>query len=159
MVRLSAALATALLGTQGFKELMDGGKLFLFSGPVPVTADAALDMVNSHTQAVVVTLNSSGTGLTFATPSGGFIGKTESEIWSGVVATDGKDGALTTIAPSFYRFGAGSDTCRTAGTGTSYRAQGTVGGPNSGADLQLGNGTLTEGNTQPIGAFGFGLPL
>lgn len=153
-LKLSTAARNALLNGTGVKEQLDAGKLYLFSGPVPATADEALDMVASHTQAVVITNDGTSTGLTFDAPSGGVLSKAAAEVWKGTVATDGVNGALTTITPTFYRFCAGSDNGRgVANSSTGYRIQGTVGGPNSGADLQLGQATLTEGNEQPIGAF------
>lgn len=152
----TTALANAMLTTA--RTNLSGGFLFLFAGPVPATSDEALDMVGLHTQAVKISLNSTATGLTFDAPANGVLGKAAAETWSGVVATDGKDGAVTTITPTFYRFCPAADTGRTLADGTTgYRLQGSVGGPNSGADLQLGTALLTEGNTQPVGAFGYSL--
>jgi hypothetical protein len=154
MLKVSTATANAALNGTGFKEQFDGGLLYLYAGPVPADADVALDMSTLHTEAVIISESGSGDGLTFDAPAGGVLGKAASETWSGVPDTNGYQGSLTTIAPTFYRFCAGSDNGRgAANTSTGYRVQGTVGGPNSGADLQLGNATVTEGVSQPVGAF------
>jgi len=154
-LKASTATANGLANGTGLKEQFTLGYLYLFSGPLPATADEALDMATKHTEAVRISNNSTNTGLTFDNPVNGLLSKAAAEAWNGVVATDGKDGALTTIAPTFYRLCAAGDNGRgAADPATGYRIQGTVGGPNSGADLQLGSASLTEGNTQPVGAFG-----
>lgn len=156
MLKLSTATANGLANAIGLKEQLDGGKLYIFAGPVPETADEALDLVNDHTELCVITVNDSGTGLTFDAATNGVLGKAAAETWSGTCAFDGADAATTTLAPTFYRFCASGDNGRAAAnTSTGYRVQGSVGGPNSGADLQLGANTLSDGALQPIGAFGF----
>lgn len=153
---VSTATANGLANGSGLKEQFDGGLLYLFAGPVPATADEALDMVSAHTEAVVVSVNSAGTGLTFDAPNAGVLGKAAAEVWSGVVATEGANGAATSITPTFYRFCAAGDNGRgAADAALGYRVQGAVGGPNSGAELQLGAAELVEGNTQPVGSFGW----
>ena len=53
------------------KNEVDGGRLYLFSGPVPASADDPLDMDNVHTQIAEFTAGNDGmTGLTFAAPVG-----------------------------------------------------------------------------------------
>ncbi|WP_251267931.1 hypothetical protein, partial [Enterobacter hormaechei] len=63
---ISIPLAQALLGQ--VKNALDGGFLYVFAGPVPASADDALDMVGSHTQ--LAKLSVSGGGLTFSAPVG-----------------------------------------------------------------------------------------
>lgn len=158
MVKFSLASRNGLCNSTGLKEQFDGGKLYLFAGDIPANADAALDMVAEHTQVVVITNNGGATGLTFATATNGSLGKTVAEIWKGIVALSGAENALTAITPTFYRYCAGTDNGRAAAnTATGYRAQGTVGGLNSGADLQLQFATLTVGAEQPVGAFSWAL--
>ena len=43
MLHLSSQIANALLATGSLKSLLDGGKIYLYSGPVPATSDAAKD--------------------------------------------------------------------------------------------------------------------
>ena len=155
-IKTSTASANAAAGSTGFKEQLDLGFLYLFAGPPPASADAALDMATQHTEVLKVSISSGATGLTFATPAGGVLSKTVAEVWSGVVTLDGFDDAGPTCTPTFYRFCAAGDNGRgAANTSTGYRVQGSVGGPGSGADLQLGVAALTAGATQPVGAFGW----
>ena len=158
MLKPSTATSNAVLNGTGLKEQFDGGFLYIFAGPAPANADDALDMVSAHTELVQISLNAGITGLTFATPAGGVLGKTPAETWSGVVDIDGYEGSETALAPTFYRFCPAGDNGRAAADpSTGYRMQGTCGGPNSGADLQFGTAMLTDGNTQPIGAFSWEL--
>lgn len=148
------ASKNGILNSTGVKEQLDLGFLYIYAGPIPATADAALDMVNDHTELVKISVSGGATGLTFATPSAGVVSKNGGEVWTGTCAFSGADGATSTLTPTFYRFcAAGDDGRGTADASTGYRVQGSVGGPSSGADLQLGTDTLTDGNTQPIGAF------
>lgn len=124
------------------KTALDGGKMYLFSGPVPADANAALDMVASHTQVAIITNNDAGTGLTFDTPTNDILNKAAAETWKGSPAFDGKDDGLTTLTPTFYRLCESGDDGRSIGTGKK-RVQGTIGGPNSGADGELGSATVT----------------
>lgn len=154
-LKISVPTANGLANGMGLKEQFDGGLLYLFAGPVPETADAALDLVSQHTQVVVISVNSAGTGLTFDAPNLGVLGKAAAEVWSGVVELEGAASGESTIAPTFYRFCAAGDDGRSAAGANTYRVQGAVGGPNSGAELQLGAADLVAGNTQPVGSFGW----
>lgn len=133
--------AAVAVGT-ALKAALDGGKLYLFAGAAPADADTALDMVTTHTQVAIITNNDTGTGLTFDTPTNANTNKAASETWSGSPAFDGKDDGLTTLTPVFYRLCAAGDDGRSASTGS--RVQGSVGGPGSGADLELGSATVSS---------------
>lgn len=155
-LKASTATSNGLANGTGLKEQFDNGFLYLYSGAVPATADEALDVVTAHTQVVKISLNSTATGLTFDAPVSGVLGKAAAEVWSGVVGFVGFESGAATLAPTFYRFCTATDDGQAAAdTTTGYRLQGTVGGPNSGAELQLGAEDLTPGNTQPVGAFGW----
>lgn len=155
MLKPSIALANALANAGGLKELLNGGKLYLFAGPVPATADAALNMVDDHTLIGVFTESDDGTtGLTFENPTGGILSKTITEVWASTTAFDGADDGETSLAPSFWRFCAGSDNGQGAADGsTGYRLQGTAGGPTAGAHLTIATPTLGDGVYQPLGNF------
>lgn len=141
---LSQSMATAV------KSALDGGRLYLFAGPVPASPEDALDMVASHTRLAVLTVDNDGaTGLTFDAATGGLLPKAAAEEWLGTVLFSGKDDGLTELAPTFFRFGAAGDTCESATTDP--RLQGTVGGPASAADLKLGAATLIENGTNTVG--------
>ncbi|HZX81043.1 MAG TPA: hypothetical protein VFE72_08850 [Lysobacter sp.] len=159
MAKISKATAKGLASSIGLKEQLDSGVLRFFNGPVPATADEALDMVTAHTELLPVTVGGLGTGLTFDAPNAdGVLGKAAAEVWKGTVDFDGAEQAEATLAPTFYRFCAAGDNGRgAANTNTGYRLQGTAGGPNSGADFEFGVATLTNGNEQPIGSFAVAL--
>lgn len=159
-IKVSLGLRNALLSTGGVKENLDAGFLFIFAGPVPADADAALDMVTSHTQVAKITVGDDGTtGLTFESPVNAVLNKTAAESWEGTIALDGFD-AGPTVTPSFFRFVSSADTGRTAGSTTAKRIQGTAGGPSSGADLDVGSDTVTDNGTNSIlvGTARFSIP-
>lgn len=104
--------------------LHDGGAgafLHLFSGPVPATAEEAID----GTSALVVKLTKDGdgsTGLTFdPTVANGVLRKTAAEVWKGTVGA-GAGGEAT-----FFRLCIGTDNGEGVAGGSDYRVQGTVG--------------------------------
>lgn len=157
MLLLTPALANVLLAQ--IKTRLDGGFLLLFAGTVPRAAADALDLTSTHTQLVRISLNGAGGGLTFDAPINGVLTKTPAEVWRGTVQFEGADAAQTTLTPTFYRFcAAGDDGRAAADVLTGVRLQGAVGGPSSGAELRLGLTTLTAGNEQPVGDFGWRLP-
>lgn len=157
-MQLSTATRNAALNTVGIKEQLDAGFLYIYAGTPPVDANVALDMVAVHTELVKISLSGGATGLTFDAPAAGVLPKAAAETWSGTCTFDGFAEATSTLTPTFFRFCAAGDNGRgVANSTTGYRIQGTVGGPSSGADLQLGTATLTDGNVQPIGAASFTL--
>jgi hypothetical protein len=150
-VKLSLGLRNALLNNGGIKENLDGGFLFVFAGPVPADADAALDMSTSHTQIAKISVSDDGsTGLTFAAPSNGVLNKTSSEAWQGTITFDGTDSGSSSLAPTFFRFCGTSDTGRGAGGTSAKRIQGTAGGPSSAADLDCGADSVVDNGTNKI---------
>ena len=142
---ISIPLAQALLGQ--VKSALDGGFLYVFAGPVPATADEALDMVSSHTE--LAKLSVAGNGLTFSVPVGNVLPKDPNEEWEGLIVFDGADAGAPTLSPTFYRFCAAGDDGR--GTSTGVRLQGTAGGPASNAavlfssDVMAANGSNSTG--------------
>lgn len=149
----SDALANLMLST--LKDQLDGGFLYIFAGSVPADADDALDMLNEHTQLVMLTVGNDGiTGLTFDAPVGGVLAKAAGEDWVGTVTFDGADGTMPTLTPTFYRFCANGDNGRSAGSATP-RLQGTVGGPASSARIKLDTDTVTANgsNTKGLSSF------
>lgn len=135
------------------RTALNSGFLYLFTGPVPATADEALDMVNLHTQIARFTESNNGvTGLTFDAAVAGVINKAAAEDWRTTTAFSGKDAAQPSLAPTFWRFCPAGDDGR--GVAAGARVQGTAGGPTSGADLLFGSNTLGNAVEQPISAFG-----
>lgn len=137
-ISINTALANAMLDTGSFKSLLDGGNILLYSGTMPLNADAAL---SGNTMICEVFLNNDGaTGLTWdTTATGGVLTKPAGAVWAGTVIPAG--GVAT-----FYRFVMGS-----------YAFQGTV--AQAGGDLDLTNVVLAANATQPINAFAMALPI
>jgi hypothetical protein len=134
------------------KDELDGGRMYFFSGPVPASADDALDMDNDHTQLVMMTESGDGsTGLTFDSPVGTAMTKTPSEVWSGPISFDGAEDSEDVLTATFYRFCADGDNGRDAADGP--RLQGTIGGP--GSDIPMVNADLEDNgsNTQGLAYF------
>lgn len=144
MKATNAFAATAL---NAYKTALDGGKMYFFAGAVPANAGDALDMGAVHTQLVELTESGDGTtGLTFDTATGTVLPKAAAEAWSGLVDFDGFVSGPGTATPTFFRMGAAADNCR--GASSAARIQGTIGGPSSGADIKLSDGTtLTDNGT------------
>ena len=144
MFKISQGLQTALLTAIG--TALNGNMLMkIYSGAVPVNAHSDL---GSAVLLRTVSVNSTGAGLNFeATPVGGMLVKSTSQVWAGPNVATG--------LASFYRIALSSDT-GIAST-TALRLQGSVGLLD--ADLILGSTSLVIGVTDPpIGIFAVGLP-
>jgi hypothetical protein len=143
MTLKSTGLATFLAVTGSLKSALDNGFLYLFSGPVPASADDAID--GTSVMLAKVSIGSGGTvGLTFdPTAPGGVLTKTDAEVWSSTIAATG--------TATFYRFCEAADNGQTAST-TYKRVQGTV-GTTVASDGVLNSVALTAGNTQNISLF------
>lgn len=142
---ISIPLAQALLGQ--VKSALDEGFLYVFAGPVPATADAALDMVGSHTQ--LAKLSVDGNGLTFSAPVGNVLPKAPSEEWEGLIEFEGANAGAPSLSPTFYRFCAAGDDGRGASTGV--RLQGTAGGPASNAAVLFSSDVMTANGSNSTG--------
>lgn len=141
---VSTGLRTAMLGGNSLKATMASGFIDIYSGPVPATADAAPDP--SCVKLCRVSVNSSGTGITFDAASNGQIPKNASEVWSGTNLASG--------TASFYRHVAPGDDA-TAST-TQARLQGNI--AQAGAEMNLTNTALTSGATQTVDYYVVALP-
>lgn len=149
-------VATAALA--GLKDVLDGGILVVFAGPVPASADEPLDLNNEHTAVTMLTVGNDGeTGLTFAPPTGNVLAKTPGEEWLGTVMFMGAEEEEETLTPTFYRFASpGQDPF---GPGDGPRLQGTVGGPSSGADMVRSTTTVTANGSNQFGVTVFNIML
>ena len=126
-MKLTTALKNYWLGTGSLKGALDGGRLFVFAGAVPATADAALDMVATHTELIKMTENTDdSTGLTFGTAASGALPKTTAEDWDGLIDFDGLVAGPGTQTPTFLRFCESGDNGRGLAT-TQKRVQLTCG--------------------------------
>lgn len=142
-MKLSTGLRNTLLGSGNLKTTMALGFVKIYAGTVPATAD---DSIGSATLLCTISVNSTGTGITFDAPSAAVISKAAAEVWSGVNAASG--------TATFFRHVAVGDTG--ALSTTEARVQGTVG--TSGADLNLSSVSLTNGATQTIDYYTIALP-
>lgn len=116
-------------------------ELRIFSGPEPLTADAALA---DETLLVTIQVNGGG-GMQFAFANEGTIMKDIDQSWLGNV--------IATGTPTYYRLCPMNDD-NTAST-TAVRVQGSVGAT---GDLKLGTTTLATGNPQSIDFYQLRLP-
>lgn len=107
-IKTSTGLRNAMLATGSAKAALDGGRINIYAGAAPATADAA---VGGATLLCAITLNSTGTGILFDTAAvNGVLAKKPSETWSGSIVATGTatwyrhvaaadDGTLSTTAP------------------------------------------------------------
>lgn len=143
-LKSSTGLRKNLLDTGSLKATMALGFIKIYAGTVPTTAD---DAIGSATLLTTISVNSTGTGVSFDTAAaGGTLSKAPGEVWSGVNAAGG--------TATFYRHVAVGDTG--ALSTTEARIQGTVG--TSGAELNLSAVTLTNGATQTVDYYSVTLP-
>ena len=143
-IKASTGLRNGTLATGSLRSLLNGGRINIYAGAEPASADADL---GGATLLCAVTVNSTGTGINFDTAaSGGVLQKAPGEVWSGVNAATG--------VASFYRHVAAGD-AGDAST-TAARLQGTIG--IAGADLNLSSTSLTSGATQTIDYYSVALP-
>ena len=143
-IKISTALRNAILASGSVRSSLNGGLIKIYSGTVPASADSAL---GSAVLLCVISLNSTGTGISFAaTASGGILTKNLSEIWSGTNVASG--------TASFYRHTAALDTGESSTT--QLRIQGSVG--TAGADLNLTSTSLINGAPQLIDYYSVAMP-
>ena len=143
MIKISTGLADAMMNDTGATAALNNAELELriFSGPEPLTADAALA---DETLLVTIQVNGGG-GMQFAFANEGTIMKDINQSWLGNV--------IATGTPTYYRLCPMNDD-NTAST-TAVRVQGSVGAT---GDLKLGTTTLATGNPQSIDFYQLRLP-
>lgn len=143
-MKLSTGLRDAILTGGSLKAGLDGGVIYVYSGPVPATADAAL---SGNTLLAVISNNAAGTGITMAAASvNGVLSKNAAEVWRGLIAANG--------VASFYRFAALNDDGLLSTV--EKRLQGTVG--TVGADLNFSSINFVAGNYKQIDSYNVALP-
>ena len=144
MIKISTGLADAMMGNVGATAALNAASLELriFSGPEPLTADAALA---NEVLLVKIEVQGGSQGMRFTNTSGGVITKDIDQSWLGNV--------LNTGVPTYYRLCQKTDD-NSAST-TKVRVQGSVGVT---GDLKLGTTTLATGNPQSIDFYQLRLP-
>lgn len=139
-LRVSTGLRNKLLDTGALRNVMAGGFIKIYSGTAPASADDAIG--GGNTLLVTISVNSSGTGLTFDTTAvNGTIAKAPAEIWSGVNVAAG--------TASFYRLVTSTDTG--VSSDTQARIQGDI--ATAGADMNFTSTALSLSATQTIDYF------
>lgn len=143
----STALKNYANATGDMQTALNNGLLGIWSGPVPASADAAVD--GSCVLLATISNGGNGTKLTFGpTSTGGVLSKTAAENWFGNV--------LATGTASFFRYYVGTDTGATADTtAANIRVQGNV-GTDMNSEMVLASTALTAGNSQAISDFQIG---
>lgn len=92
-IRLSTALAKAIMDTGSFKAAMenagDGFLIDIYSGPRPADPDTGANL-SGQTKLVTISVGGAGTGLLFdATAPAGVLPKSTGQTWSGTILADG----------------------------------------------------------------------
>ena len=142
-IKNSTGLRNAMLATGSAKAALDGGRINIYAGAAPATAD---DAVGGATLLCAITLNSTGTGILFDTAAvNGVLAKKPSETWSGSIVATG--------TATWYRHVAAADD-GTLST-TAPRLQGTV--ALIGADLNI-DPNFISGQTKVIEHYVLALP-
>ena len=141
-LKLSTGLRDQMLASGSLKAALTGGKIIIYGGSIPPTADSA------QSAAILCRIKANGgAGLNFnANSVGGVLSKDASQTWSGVNALGG--------TATHYRFVANADTG--AASTTEVRIQGEIGV--IGKDLNFSSVTLTAGATQNIDYYVLSLP-
>lgn len=143
-LKTSTGLRNGVLSGGSLKSLLDGGRINIYAGTPPATAD---DAVGSATLLCAITLDSTGAGINLDTAAaGGVLQKAPGEVWSGANVAGG-------VAAWYRHVAAGDD--GTLST-TAPRVQGLVGV--SGADLNLSSVSLVAGATQTIDYYSLAWP-
>lgn len=142
MLKFSTGFRNSVLGTNPAKTVMAGGQIMIYSGPVPATADAALD----PSCVLLTTITNNGVGINFDAPTGGSLPKAAAETWSGTNAATG--------TASFFRHVAPGDDA-TAST-TQPRLQGSV--ATAGGELNLSDVNLVQGAVQSLDFYTLAFP-
>jgi hypothetical protein len=141
-VKFSTGARTKLLSDSSLASMFADGTIKVYTGPVPASADDAV----SGTLLCTISLNSTGTGITFDPATGGVLPKAVAEVWSGVNVASGVARYFRHVAPG-----------DTGGSSTAQpRIQGTIG--TVGDDMNFSSTNLTSGATQTIDYYNVVMP-
>lgn len=116
---IAAYVANSMMVTGSLRSLLTGGFLYLYDGPVPASADDAID-ASGHKCFKFTVGNDGSTALTLQnTAVNGVLRKTTAEAWQST--------ALRTCDVTFWRWCMSTDDGVAASSGSQARVQGTVG--------------------------------
>lgn len=150
--RLSTGLRNAMLGTTGFKGAFADGKIKVFTGSQPTSADSAEQgtlLAEFTLDAGEFAHGSATNGLEFDDPASGSVSKEPAEIWRAVAVAAG--------TASWGRFVA-NPTDAGGSSATLVRLDFTVGLSGSGADAILSDITLDVAQSVTCDTFTMTLP-
>ena len=145
-VRLSTGLRNKMLdgGTGGgIKGALHLGKINIYTGPQPISADTGA----TGTLLGTVTNNGTATGLTFLPAANGTLSKTDDELWRFA-------GLAAGTAGWFRFFPLGGDP--SINSTSEARIDGSI--ASAGGDVNLTNLSITAGSPNTIDVFNFTLP-
>ena len=141
--KVSTGLRNHMLATGSAQAALAGGKINIYSGPEPATADAAA----TGTLLCVIDKDGAGAGFSLDTTAvGGVIAKVPGDVLRGTVLASG--------TPGYYRHVGASDTG--AESTTEPRLQGRI--AQSGAEGNITNIPMVSGATQDVDEYSFALP-
>jgi hypothetical protein len=149
-MKLSTGLRNKLAGTTGFGTTFNDGVIYIYSGPPPLTADAAptgtlLGIVTVDGGAFV--FGAPGNGLGFDAPVNGVVSKAAAENWKFTGIADGVAGWFRLMGNALDNLGIST---------TLPRLDGTI--AVSGADMNLSNINIVTGAPNTIDVFQFTVP-
>lgn len=144
MIKLSSGMRESLAITGSLKATLDGSLVRIYTGAVPLSADASL---GSATLINEVSVGGAGTPVTFeATAPGGVLVKSVAETWVGSNLSDG--------TPTFFRFVKSGD-AGDAST-SAIRFQGTAGA--LGSDMYISSLPLVVNDPLSFQIFQLAVP-
>jgi hypothetical protein len=148
--RLTTGLRQAMLGVSTLKEAMNGGKMEIYTGSQPSSADA-VETAGAVKLAVISSTCGTGVddGLQFGTAASGVLPLT-TPAWQGVILASGVAGWFRFYGPD------GSGTGCHGTSSTAIRFDGAIGV--AGADLNLSHTSLTQDSTLTITRFNVNQP-
>jgi hypothetical protein len=141
--RVSTGLRNYMLATGSMRQALQNGKIMLYTGPEPASADDAA------TGTLLCTIDKDGAGAGFTldtTAVGGVIAKVPADVLRGTVVASG--------TPGYYRHVGSGDTG--AASTTEPRVQGRI--AQSGAEGNITNLPLVSGSTQDADEYSIALP-
>jgi hypothetical protein len=145
---ISTGLANHLMTGGSLKDAIDGKVIRIYAGPIPATADAAIDPA-SHTLLCTLSNGGNGMGVTMGNdPANGIISKASGETWKGEIVDSGVASFFRFVDPE-YDDGAESN--------QAVRIQGSVGVLN--ADFLVGDTMFAAGDEQRCDSCNMGIPV
>lgn len=140
-MKITTDIADDYLGQ--LKTLLDGGFLYVFNGPIPESAEDALDMGSDHTQLAMLSVDGDNmTGLTWETPANGVMLKPNGDTWEGLNDFDGANDGESSLEATFARLCPSGDDGRSAAS--TPRLQFCISGPAGFCELMLSSTTVVD---------------